>query len=59
MKRLILADVPNGSVVRVGNRWGVLSKGTVLYGHRVVDFWDGGREWVRSTTPVAVQEKAA
>lgn len=58
MKRLILADVRNGSVVYVGNRWGVLSLGSRRHSYRIVDFWDGGREWVRSTAPVDVQEAA-
>lgn len=44
MRRLILANVPPGRCVLYEGRWGVTcGKNSV---RRVVDFWDGGREYV-------------
>ena len=47
MRRAILADVHLGAVVRIKGRWGVVCLGharTTRARHRIVDFWDGGRE---------------
>ena len=46
MKRVILADVPNGAIVRIAERWGVKCVGSI------VDFWDGGREAIPAWTVV-------
>ena len=59
MKTVVLADCPNGQVVRLGGRqgrWGVVCNGGVRRtAWCVVDFWDGGRERVPSWTVVEVQ----
>jgi hypothetical protein len=56
MRKVILADCPNGRIVRLGNRWGVVCKGRYTRGHEfVVDFWDGGREYVKAWKVVEVQ----
>jgi hypothetical protein len=55
--KVVLADCRNGLIVRIGDRWGVVSTGK-RNGTRdsvVVDFWDGGREYVKSWTVVEVQ----
>jgi hypothetical protein len=49
VKTVVLADVPAGSVVRINGRWGV------VVSKRIVDFWDGGREYVKSWAVVEVQ----
>jgi len=55
-----LADAPQGAIVRVGDRWGVVCIEPVeafrQRGARVVDFWDGGREYVRSSVVVEVEQ---
>jgi hypothetical protein len=53
VKTVILADCPDGAIVRVGGkdgRWGVKCS------THVVDFWDGGRERVHGWTVVEVRE---
>ena len=57
MKTLVLADVPNGTVVRVEGNWGVVCSSTKGSGHRTVDFWDDGRRRVPPWTLVEVQTK--
>jgi hypothetical protein len=55
VKRAILAGLPNGACVLVGDRWGVVAGGhRSNYGLRVVDFWDGGREYVLAALTVRV-----
>lgn len=54
MKKVILADCLNGRVVRVGARWGVVCTAG-RYPFKVVDFWDGGREYVQAWKVVEVQ----
>lgn len=51
--RVVLADVEPGRIVRVGNRWGVLTLGARRQGQLMVDFWDGGPELVPNITVVA------
>lgn len=53
----ILADVPCGSIVKVDGRWGVVCQkpfGASKWATRVVDFWDGGREYIKDTAVVVV-----
>ena len=49
MKTVVLADCPIGRVVRIRGRWGVVCS------RRIVDFWDGGREYVNAWAVVEVQ----
>lgn len=56
MRREVLGDLPGGTIVRVGQSWGVIC---VTRGHdprrwRIVDFWHTGRERVRAETVVRV-----
>lgn len=51
--RVVLADVAPGRIVRVGSRWGVAMR-TTRPKRRLVDFWDGGREWVSDVVIVEV-----
>lgn len=56
MKKIVLADVAIGTVVRIDGNWGVVcssDKGS----HRIVDFWDGGRRYVQRSLVVDVQTK--
>lgn len=57
MKTVVLADCPNGRVVRLGHRWGVVCKGKASNNRTdvTVDFWDGGREHVKAWKVVEVQ----
>ena len=52
MKKIILADAPMGACVLVDGRWGVKCTGRAL--SCIVDFWDGGREWVRGWKVVEI-----
>lgn len=52
-KRVVLADVAAGRIVLVDGRWGVAMRAT-LSRKRLVDFWDGGREWVSDVAIVDV-----
>ena len=59
MKRVILADVEVGTIVRLRGEWGVVCKagrGSVKTPRRkrVVDFWWGGREYVSDIAVVEV-----
>jgi len=49
VRKIVLADVPYGRVVRFAGRWGVVCRGGVI------DFWDGGRERVKPWSVVEVQ----
>jgi hypothetical protein len=52
----VLADVATHAIVRVNGSWGVVCQGhPPRDGYRVVDFWDVGRQQVRSWTVVEVQ----
>lgn len=50
-RRAILAAVPVGRIVKCDGRWGVVVGG---YERRLVDFWDGGREYVSAKAVVTV-----
>jgi hypothetical protein len=56
--KVIVADVSNGVIVRTRDkRWGVVCRGrygTFREGYRIIDFWDGGREYIRDTTVVEI-----
>lgn len=51
--RVVLADVAPGRIVRVGHRWGVAMR-TTESKRRLIDFWDGGREFVSDISIVEV-----
>jgi len=57
VKKIVLADAPNGTVVRVGGNWGVVCSSTKGSSHRTVDFWDGGRRHVQPWTLVEIPTK--
>lgn len=58
MKKIVLADAPNGAVVRVDGDWGVVCAGNYDRRlHLIVDFWDGGRTYVSPSTLVEVPTK--
>jgi len=46
VKRLVLADVPTGAIVRVDGEWGVVCMGRphAPWARRIVDFWSVGRQ---------------
>ena len=55
MKRVILADVPIGGIVRVDGQWGVVCITGGSFDTRrwkVVDFWGEGRQRVSTTKVV-------
>lgn len=54
-KRVVLADLKPGRIVKVDKRWGVLLPGGDGGRRRSVDFWDGGRE---SVSNIAIVEAA-
>ena len=52
-----LADLPNGAIVQVNGRWGVKCATPDARGssrRHIVDFWDGGREYVSKAKLVDV-----
>ena len=53
MRKVFLNDCLNGQIVRVGHRWGVVCMGGRAQ-YKVVDFWDGGREYVLAWKVVEV-----
>jgi hypothetical protein len=56
MKKIVLADAPNGAIVFTDGRWGVVCKARSAQGEfRIVDFWSGGRERVPAWQVVEVQ----
>jgi hypothetical protein len=57
MKKIVLADAKNGTVVRVDGNWGVVCVGKPGDTQRIVDFWDDGRRRIPPWTLVDVQTK--
>lgn len=53
-RRVVLADVAVGRIVRHAGRWGVVVQGGSKSRSRLVDFWDGGREYVSDIAIVEV-----
>ena len=55
--KVVLADCPVGAIIFTDNRWGVVCRARSAQDRdwRIVDFWGGGRERVRSWKIVEMQ----
>jgi hypothetical protein len=56
VRKVVIDDIPWGTVVRVDGSWGVVCASDRGW-YRVVDFWEGGRKRVERSEVVEVPTK--